>query len=126
MEQNIIESEDYIDYKPPISVDINQLGGTIPISLYNEDIKTCPHRSLLIINGKLTLKKNSGGIILSSIDTKKVFINNGILYVFSRINYPIAGNEIDSIDNPGIATAIKGIVSFNDDIAFFLGSPIRT
>ena len=40
MEQNIIESEDYIDYKPPISVDINQLGGTIPISLYNEDIKS--------------------------------------------------------------------------------------
>ena len=71
MEQNIIESEDYIDYKPPISVDINQLGGTIPISLYNEDIKTCPHRSFLIINGKLTLKKNSDGSLLSSIDTKK-------------------------------------------------------
>lgn len=119
MEQNIIESEDYIDYKPPISVDINQLGGTIPISLYNEDIKTCPHRSYLIINGKLTLKKNSDGVILSSVDTKKVnFINNGILHLFSRVNYSIAGNEIDSVDNPGTATAIKGLVSFNDDIAY--------
>lgn len=56
---------------------------------------------------------------MSFIDTKKVnFINNGILHLFSRINYSIAGNEIDSIDSPGIATAIKGIVSFNDDIAY--------
>lgn len=38
--------------------------------------------------------------------------------MFSRVSYYIAGNEIDSIDNPGIATAMKGIVSFNDDLAY--------
>lgn len=71
MEQNIIESEDYIDYELPISVDINQLGGTIPIPLYNEDIKTCPHRSYLIINGKVILKKTADGTILNTIVPKK-------------------------------------------------------
>lgn len=56
---------------------------------------------------------------MSFIDIKKVnFVNNGILHLFSRINYFIIRNEIDSVDNLGIATAIKGIIFFNDDIAY--------
>lgn len=47
------------------------------------------------------------------INTKTVnFINNRILHLFSKINYSIAGNEIDSLVNQGIATPIKGIVCF--------------
>ncbi len=30
----------------------------------------------------------------------------------------MGGNEIDSIDNPGIATAMKGIVSFSDNLTY--------
>lgn len=36
MEQNIIESKDCIDYKDPISVDVNQRRKIIPISSYNK------------------------------------------------------------------------------------------
>lgn len=119
MEQDIIESENYIEYRPPVSVDINQFGQKIPIQLYNEDIKTLPHKSSLIISGRIILKKNEGGTILNTIDLKKVnFVNNGILHLFSRICYNIGGNEIDSIDSPGVAVAMKGIVSFSDDINY--------
>lgn len=48
-----IGCEDYIDYKSPISVDINQLEEIILIFLCNEDIKICLRRSYLIINGKV-------------------------------------------------------------------------
>lgn len=47
-------------------------------------MKTCSHRSLLlIINGKLTLKKNHDGTLLSSIDIKIV---NLIKYYNRNVN----------------------------------------
>lgn len=114
IEQDIIESLEYVDYKPPVDIDINYNGKTIPISLYNENIKTCPHYSYLVINGKITLKKNADGTISNNIDTKKVnFVN--ILHEFSGIRYNIGGNEVDSIENPGISSVMKGLVSFEDD-----------
>ncbi|VDO10868.1 unnamed protein product [Brugia timori] len=113
-EQNIIESMEYVDYKPPIDIDLNYIGKTIPISLYNENIKTCPHYSNLIINGKITLKKNSDGSIMANIDTEKInFVN--ILHEFSEMRYYIGGNEVDSVANPGISVAMKGLTSFEDD-----------
>ena len=119
MEQDIIESENYVEYRPPVSIDINQFGQKIPIQLYNEDIKTLPHKSSLVISGRVIVKKTSDSSILGTIDLKKVnFVNNGILHLFSRISYNMGGNEIDSIDNPGVAVAMKGLVSFNDDINF--------
>lgn len=76
-------------------------GKTIQISLYNEDIKT---------NGNVTFKKTADNTVLNSINTIKVtLINNGILHLFSRVSYYIVGNEINSIDNPGIATTMTGI-----------------
>lgn len=54
-----------------------------------------------MINGKLTVKKNS---VLNPTDAKKVdLMNNGILHLFSRINYSIASSSsnIDSAPKVG-------------------------
>lgn len=45
-----------------------------------------------------------------------------MLRMFSRINYYIVGNDIDSIDNSGVATVIKGIILFNDNLAYYNAS----
>ena len=55
-----------------ITTDINQFGNRIIIPLFNEDIKTCPSRSSLIINEKINVKNNTDGTILSTIDVKKM------------------------------------------------------
>lgn len=112
MSDNLIESFEYYDYKPPISEDINRVGVEFPIIAYNEDIVTQPHKSLLIISGKVSVKQGSPAEELLAIDTKKLdFVNNGILNIFDRIDYFIGDNKIDSIRKPGISATMKGIAS---------------
>lgn len=116
---DIIESEHYVDYRPSITTDLNQFGNRIIIPLFNEDIKTCPHKSSLIINGKITCKKTSDGAVQNTIDPKKInFVNNGLLYLFNRISYNLAHNELDSIEEPGVGVSLKGLISLDDDIQY--------
>lgn len=112
---NIIESFEYYDYKPPISENINQAGVEFPIIAYNEDIVTQPHKSLLVINGSINVIKIVAAEqqSVTLIDPEKInFVNNGILNIFDRIDYFIGDNKIDSIRKPGVATTMKGLVSF--------------
>ena len=109
----VIESLEYYDYKPPLSENINEAGTTFPIICYNEDITTLPHKSLLVINGKITVKNDKGEPLTSEIDPTKIdFVNNGILNLFDRIDYYVGDAKIDSIRKPAISTTLKGYVSF--------------
>lgn len=97
--ENIIESFEYYDYRPPISEDINQVGAEIPIIAYNEDIVTQPHKSMLVISGRITVTGKDNAPV-NIIDSKKIdLVNNGILHMFDRIDYYIGDNKIDSIRN---------------------------
>lgn len=117
IEQNIIERVEYVDYNPPVTQDLNSGGKTLQISVFNENIKTCPNDSKLVFKGKVTLKKNSDGTILSNINTSKVRVVN-ILHEFNELRYYIGKQLIDSTENPGISTVMKGLVSFEDDIQY--------
>lgn len=127
MEDAIIESYEFYDYKPPTSININEANNDIPISVFNEDIFTHPNKSLLVIAGSLIVKKTEavttdGGRInnvtrtLDEIDLKKIKIaNNGFLNFFDRIEYFIGDTKIDTIRRPGISTTMKGLACIEDD-----------
>ena len=38
--------------------------------------------------------------------------NNGILYCFSNIKYQLGGNEIESVNYPGQATTMMGLLKY--------------
>ena len=38
--------------------------------------------------------------------------NNGIMYLFSNAKYEIAGQEIEDVNNPGIAGVLMGTAKF--------------
>lgn len=118
---NIIESYEYYDYRPPISEDINMAGAEFPIIAYNEDIVTQPHKSLLVINGSISVKGGTPLADVENIDTAKIdFVNNGIMNLFDRIDYFVGDNKIDSIRKPGLATTVKGLCSLKPNKAYSL------
>ncbi|RYA73330.1 hypothetical protein DD592_25905 [Enterobacter cloacae complex sp. 2DZ2F20B] len=43
------------------------------------------------------------------------FVNNGVLLMFNQIRYEIAGVVVDSIRNPGLASTMKGYVTYNSN-----------
>lgn len=116
-EENGIESYQFYDHLPTNSAQLNQPGRLITIDINNQDIKTFPHKSLLIIRGQLIVR-NAEDQVLNQIDTNRIkFVNNGLLNLFSKITYSINSHEIDSIDNPGVTTTMKGLASFSNDLA---------
>jgi hypothetical protein len=94
--ENIIESFEYFEYRPPISQDYNQEGSEFSISLLNEDVVTQPSKSLLVVQGVLSVVKDTS--VATSIDVDKIhFVNNGPLHLFDRIDYYIGDAKIDTI-----------------------------
>lgn len=111
---NIIESFEYFDYRPPITENINDLGTELSIMIYNEEIVTQPHKSLLVITGRVMGIDDKNDEI-KDVNKKVNVINNGILQLFDRIDYYLGDTKIDSIRKPGISTTLKGLVSFEND-----------
>lgn len=74
-----------------------------------EDLCTRPHDSYLYIEGQLVINENN--VTSPAKDTK--FVNNGIMYLFSEIRYEINSVVVDSCYKPGVASTMKGLVSFN-------------
>jgi hypothetical protein len=112
---NFIERYDYYDYRPPMSENINQPGGEFPITVYNEDIITLPCESQLVFVGQITVSEKAGEVVeqLKDIDSKNIdFDLNGILHRFELIEYKIGENKVDDIRKPGVASTMKGLVSF--------------
>lgn len=78
----------------------------IRIPIENEDVYTLPWDSVIYIEGRLLKKDGTASA------TAK-FINNGVMHLFDEIRYEIGGKIIDRVRNPGIATTLKGYVSYN-------------
>lgn len=114
IEDKSIESYQVHDHIPTNLTQLNEYGTEITIPINNQDIKTYPHKSFLIIRGKLEAFDKEQKK-LDKIDSKISFVNNGLMNLFSKISYFVGSTEIASIDNPGLTTTMKGIVSFSSD-----------
>lgn len=98
-------------HKPFASDSFNN-SDEIRISIEHQDLYTLPSRSSLHIEGKVTVTDADNKIV----DSPAIrFANNGILSLFSEIRYEIAGNVIDRIRNPGLASTMKGYATYNEN-----------
>ena len=107
IEVDAIKSYEYNEYLPTSGSNLN-IPGTITIHIESQDEFYHPRKSYLLVEGDL-LKKNSArygkdeGVALS---------NNGIMHLFSNVKYEIGGQEIESVNNPGVVGVIIGLAKF--------------
>ena len=111
-ESDKIKSYEYNEYQPTSGSNLN-IPGNITIHIENQDEFFHPRRSYLPVEGNL-LKDAVGGVY----DANAVALaNNGVMHLFSNVKYELAGQEIESVNNPGIAGVLMGIAKFPCDYA---------
>ncbi|XP_030762220.1 uncharacterized protein LOC115887038 [Sitophilus oryzae] len=102
---NSIVSTELHTYQPFISSKFDY-NDEIRIPIQELDAYTLPSESLLYIEGALLNNEDKY--------TKKLkFVNNGIAFLFREIRFELNGVIIDSVRNVGLASTLKGYVSFN-------------
>ena len=111
-EDESIRSYQYYQYSPITGTNLNN-SGEIRMTIESQDEFFHPHSSYLLFTGRLV--KAAGGAYA---DTELASLtNNGIMYLFSNIRYELSGHEIESINYPGTATTIQGLLKYSDDFS---------
>ncbi len=77
----------------------------IRFHIHQQDIFTLPSESFLLVEGKLERSVEEG-------KDPPLFLQNGISFLFDEVRYEINSKEVDKTRNLGIATLMKGLVSF--------------
>jgi len=110
-EDESIRSYQFYQYSPITGTQLNQ-PGEIRITIESQDEFFHPHSSYLLFTGRLA-KAEAGATYAN--DDKIALINNAMMYLFSTIKYELSGHEIESINFPGPATTIQGLLKYSDD-----------
>ena len=101
---------EYHEYLPITGSSLNT-SGEIRIILESQDEFFYPANSLLIFNGQVC--KNVAANTAYADADKITLINNFPMYLFNNIRYELSGHEIESINNPGPATTMKGLLKYS-------------
>ena len=107
-----IEEYEYHEYEPIAGTSLNN-GGDTRISIESKDVFTHPSESYLISKGRLT---KADGTPYANVD-KVALTNNAIMHLFSCILYHLSNQLIESLNYPGQATTILGLLKYPDDFA---------
>ena len=108
-----IRRYEYLEYLPITGTSYNT-AGEIRIVIESQDEFFHPTNSYLLIEGQLS-KKADGA--LYDDDDKIALINNAPMYLFNNIRYELSGYVIETVNNPGPATTMKGLLKYSDDYA---------
>ena len=98
------ESCEYNEYQPTSGSNLN-ISGKITIHIENQDEFFHPRRSYLLVEWNL-LKEDG---TLYGVNDAVALGNNGVMHLFSDVKYELAGQEIEGVNNPGIAGVIMGV-----------------
>ena len=107
-----IEEYEYHEYEPVTGTSLNN-GGNIRISIESQDIFTYPSESYLIFEVRLTKADDT---LYANAD-EVALTNNAIMHIFSRIEYYLSNQLIESLSYPGQATTILDLLKYPDDFS---------
>ena len=117
-ESDTIKSYEYAEYLPTSGSSLNT-PGTITIHIESQDEFYHPRRSYLYFEGDIL--KNTVAVGRYATTANIALCNNGVMHLFSNAKYEIAGQEIESVNNPGIAGVLMGCAKFPLDYAKGVG-----
>jgi len=106
------ESIEKYEFKAYESVNGTNLNspGTINIDIGMYDVFAHPAESYLLIEGKLT---KADGSAYANGDAVSL-TNNGLMHLFSNITYKLSDQQIESLNHPGQATTMIGMLKYPD------------
>ena len=107
-----IEEYEYHEYEPITGTSLNN-GGDVRISIESQDVFTHPSESYLIFEGRLT--KADGTAYVNADEV--ALTNNAIMHLFSRIEYHLSNQLIESINYSGQATTMLGLLKYPDNFS---------
>ena len=113
VEEEAIKSYEFNEYLPTSGSNLNT-PGTITIHIESQDEFYHPRRSYLLVEGEL-IKAADGKRYTAGDDL--ALCNNGVMHLFSNARYEIAGQEIENVNNPGIAGVLMGSAKLPFDYA---------
>ena len=108
-----IREYDYVEYQPSTGSQLNS-AGQITITIENTDDFYHPRHSWLLVEGDIL--KSADGARYADGDLITL-TNNAIMYLFTNIKYNLAGQEIESLNHPGFATTMLGLVKHSSSFA---------
>ena len=107
-----IEEYEYHEYDPITGTNLNNCGD-VRNSIESQDVFTHPSESYLIFESRLT--KANGTLYVNA--DKVAVTNNAITHLFSRIKYHLSNQLIESVNYPGQATTMLGLLKYPDDFS---------
>ena len=100
-----IEEYEYDEYELIIGTSLNNCGD-IRISIESQDVFMCPRESYLIFEGRVT---KAHGTRYANAD-EVALTNNAIMHRFSRIEYHLSNQLIESLNYFAQATTMLGLL----------------
>jgi len=113
-----VEKYEFNEYSPIVGINLNNPGGEIKILIETQVLFTHPCTSYLFFDGQLV--KNADDTAYAETDVITL-TNNAMMHLFSNIKYKLSGHEIESLNYPGQATIMLGLLEFSDDFKKSLG-----
>ena len=107
-----IEVYEYHEYEPITDTSLNN-SGDIRISIESHDVFIHPSEIYLIFEGRLA--KADGTLYVNADEV--TLTNNAIMHLFSRIEYHLSNQLIESLNYPGQATTMLGLLKYPDDFS---------
>jgi len=107
-----IQEYEYHEYEPEARTNLNS-AGEIVINIELQDLFSRPSESYLVYEGRLTKNDDTAYANADAV----ALTNNGIMYLFSNISYPLSNQEIESVHHSGQATTMLGLLKYSDDFS---------
>ena len=106
------ESIEEYEYDPIADTNLNN-GGDIRISIESQYVFAHPSESCLIFKGRLT---KADGTAYANAD-EVALTNYAIMHLFSRIEYHLSSQLVESLNYPGQATTMLDLLKYPDDFS---------
>ena len=107
-----IEEYEYHEYDPITVTNLHNCGD-IRLRIESQDVFTHPSESYLLVEGSLT---KADGTPYANAD-EVASTNNAIMHLFSRIEYHLSNQLIESLSHTGQATIMFGLLKYSDDFS---------
>ena len=109
-----IDKYEEFEYGTVAGTNLNSFGSDIRLTIETQDVFTHPRESFLIIEGQLVRNDNNNEYAVGDLIT---LTNNGIMHLSKRIQYDLSGQVIESLQYPGQATTMLGLLKYPDDFS---------
>ena len=106
-EDTSITSQQSFPFNPINGTQYNN-AGIVQINIENQAEYFLPSQSWLQIDGRLLRADDQAYAAAANV----ALVNNAPMYCFSNIKYHLGGNEIESVNEPGQATTMMGLLKY--------------